>query len=441
MAEPAHSPPSPVPPRPPLHTVLPPLILGTATFNTQYVPDPQSMPYRAIVARSISLGVNAFDTSPYYGPSELLLGDALDAVMRPSPSDSSSTTSPNAVARKDLFLITKAGRIASTSFDYTPSWVRYSVLRSLQRLHTAYLDLVYMHDVEFVSAGEVLAAVRELRRLRDEEGLIRYVGISGFPPAVLCELAEMIRKETGEGLDAVLSYGHFTVQNRRLGLPFIEQRGPEVDVEKVEGSVLRRLKNAGVDVVLNASMLGMGLLTSKGIPVDPPKEDGKGSPLAVWHPSPPGLRVVCKGLAELAAKAGERLESVAIRWALAEWAQLAAGQGVGVDVDVPEVGRLKVGATVCGVSSIAELEETMAEWRGVLSGLTGQGSDEKYGSRREGKVLNFVRKELWPALGSWLDYVWESPGPDFVNARKESERGVVPDDGVVAAYEKVKQSR
>ncbi|KAK3904229.1 D-arabinose 1-dehydrogenase [Staphylotrichum tortipilum] len=426
------------PSRPPLHTVLPPLILGTATFNTQYVVDPHAMPYRDIVARTLSLGVNGFDTSPYYGPSETLLGAALDGLMNPASSDSAP------VPRSNFFLITKAGRIILDEFDYSPSWVRYSVLRSLQRLHTPYLDLVYMHDVEFVSPAEVLAGVRELRRLRDEEGVVRYVGISGFPVDVLCSLAEMIYAETGEPLDAVLSYGHFTVQNRRLGLPTIDGKD-----ESAEGSPLVRFKKAGVDVVLNASILGMGLLTSRGIPVDPPASSVSGgdaskiiSPLAQWHPSPPELRLACKHIAGLAAAAGERLESVAIRWSLAEWARLGAAAGFGVDSSAFGAGLGKVGATVCGVSTISELEETVAEWRGGLSSIGGaaETADAVYGPRRQDKVLSLVRDELWPALGPWLDFVWDSPGPGFVNTRRESDRGVVPDDGVVAAYERSKQS-
>ncbi|KAK4100081.1 Aldo/keto reductase [Parathielavia hyrcaniae] len=420
------------PVKPPLHAVLPPLILGTATFNHQYVADPHSMPYRDIVARALSLGVNAFDTSPYYGPSESLLGTALDALMNPAnPPDDEA---PHPLGRSSIFIVTKAGRIASTEFDYSPAWVRYSVLRSLQRLRTPYLDLVYMHDVEFVSPPIVLAAVRELRRLRDEEAIIRYVGISGFPPDVLCAVADMILSETGEPLDAVMSYGHFTVQNRRLGLPWVDGESEK----DAEGSPLARLKTAGVDVVLNASMLGMGLLTSRGIPVS-----GDDSPLVRWHPSPPELRVACKKLADVAAAAGDHLESVAIRWSLAEWARVGAAAGLGVDISVPGTGPTKVGASVCGVSSTAELEETVAEWRGVLStiGKVAGGTDDPYGSTRQNRVSNMVRNQLWPALGSWLDYVWESGSPGFVNTRQECDRGKVPDDGVVAAYEKAKQER
>ncbi|KAK3942611.1 D-arabinose 1-dehydrogenase [Diplogelasinospora grovesii] len=436
--------------RPPLHTVLPPLILGTATFNSQYVSDPLAMPYRDIVSRAIELGVNSFDTSPYYGPSEILLGSALDALMNPEPSE--SNPSPKPLSRSSFTIVTKAGRIASDEFDYSPASIRHSVLRSLQRLHTSYLDLVYTHDVEFVSPEEVLAAVRELRRLRDEDGLVRYVGISGFPVDVLCELAEMVYAKTGEPLDAVLSYGHFTLQNRALGLPYTDGGCGD------RSSPLARLKAAGVDVVLNASMLGMGLLTSRGIPPNPDedgaakcngKEQGETpSPLAKWHPSPPELRIVCKKLAALTAAAEERLESVAIRWALQEWARIGAAADVGVCIQTAVPSKpLRVGATVCGVSSISELEETVAEWRGVLASLghpalagAGSGLDEKYGSARQKKVVTLVQNELWPSLGPWRDYAWASPDAGFVNRRRKEDLGRVPDDGLVAAYEQLKNS-
>ncbi|KAJ2983317.1 hypothetical protein NQ176_g793 [Zarea fungicola] len=89
----------------PLSVVLPPLILGTATFNHQYHPDPAQMPYAEIVRRAIQHNIAAFDTSPYYGPSEVLLGDALRRIEPAPPRDS-------------YFLITKAGRIAGDEFDY-----------------------------------------------------------------------------------------------------------------------------------------------------------------------------------------------------------------------------------------------------------------------------------------------------------------------------------
>ncbi|KAK7946065.1 uncharacterized protein PG986_010386 [Apiospora aurea] len=370
----------------PLSERLPPLILGTATFNTQYVADPLQMPYRRIVSRALELGVTAFDTSPYYGPSEILLGDALAVAQ-----------GAGGVARESYAIITKAGRIAPRDIQ-----------RSLERLHTPYLDLVYLHDVEFVSASEVLDAVRELRRLPE----VRAVGISGFPVLVLCDLAEMVLRETGAPLDAVLSYGHFTVQNRSLA------RAEVMGVVDDSGSPVRRLQAAGVDVVLNASMLNMGLLTSTGIPPDP--ETKSGSPLAKWHPSPPALRVACKTLAEkaAAAAAGERLEAVAIRWSLYEWARVGALAGVGIQLPGVQ-GAATVGGSVMGVTSVDELEETVREWEGVLGSLDfpNNMSAPSESKDRIAGTSRLVREVLWPALGEWQDYSWASPEPGFVNER------------------------
>lgn len=351
--------------RKPLSHVLPPLILGTATFNKQYHPDPEHMPYTDIVRRALAHNILGFDTSPYYGPSEMLLGDALKKLTPPPP-------------RESFFLVTKAGRIQADEFDYSPAWIRYSVNRSLERLGTSYLDLVYTHDVEFVTPQEVLGAVVELRRLRDE-GVIRYVGISGYPVDTLASLAEMILRETGEPLDAVMSYGNYSVQNARLGAQ----------------TVLDRFRNAQVECLLNASILGMGLLTTRGI---------DHSPMASWHPAPRELRQVCNSLADIAQQEGERLEEVAIRWAIENWARLASEFGTRLN----PTSNTRIGVSVMGVSSVDELEETFAQWSSVV----GLADDTKgsHAQRRE-KIERIVSDKMWPSLGSWRDYAWESGRP------------------------------
>ncbi|KAI1166658.1 Aldo/keto reductase [Nemania serpens] len=394
--------PPPAPARPPLHEVIPPLVLGTATFNTQYVPDPFALPAASIVARALDLGVTAFDTSPYYGPSETILGEALAHA---------SVTSRH--ARPSYFLVTKAGRVAGDEFDYTPAWVRYSVCRSLERLRTPYLDLVYAHDVEFVSPAEVLAAVRELRRLRDEERVVRYVGISGYPVATLCDLAAMVLRETGEPLDAVLSYGHFTVQNTTLG--------------SSAGGTMRRFADAGVDVVLNASMLGMGLLTTRG---------ADAGPMSSWHPSPEGLRQACQDLVPVAVDASEKLEVVAIRWALDQWSTIGAARG---SRGAKSPTGAPVGVSVMGISNIAELEETCRVFNSVVEGLKPDSADPAAMSRtqqsRDRRVeIQAVVEKMWAVLGTWKDYSWDSPGPGFVNTRKAADIGVTPDDGVLTRF-------
>jgi D-arabinose 1-dehydrogenase len=63
--------------RTPLSSILPPLVFGTATFNHQYNSDPFALDTTGLVTSALTHGIRAFDTSPYYGPSEQLLGDAL----------------------------------------------------------------------------------------------------------------------------------------------------------------------------------------------------------------------------------------------------------------------------------------------------------------------------------------------------------------------------
>lgn len=110
--------------------------------------------------------------------------------------------------------MTKCGRYGSSDFDYSPSTIRKSVERSLSRLHTTYLDTVYLHDVEFVATSvmprkegnhigalsdesevyrlkegqegticgegdqKILDGIAELRKMK-EEGLIKNIGITG----------------------------------------------------------------------------------------------------------------------------------------------------------------------------------------------------------------------------------------------------------------------
>lgn len=111
--------------------------------------------------------------------------------------------------------MTKCGRYGQANFDYSPSTIRESVKRSLDRLQTEYLDTVYLHDVEYVctpvaprSTGNHLAALSEdkeayglaeadegkirgegdqkildafaeLRKLQ-QEGLVKHIGITGM---------------------------------------------------------------------------------------------------------------------------------------------------------------------------------------------------------------------------------------------------------------------
>ncbi|EPS43536.1 hypothetical protein H072_2468 [Dactylellina haptotyla CBS 200.50] len=361
---------------PPLSHSLPPLLLGSATFNSQYNKNPFSLPTNPIIHRFLTSSgpfTPGFDTSPYYGPAEILLGRTLKHLA-----------ATHNIQRPSYFLATKIGRIAAAEFDYSPSWIRQSITRSLDRLGTAYLDLVYCHDVEFVSLEEVLIAITTLRELRSE-GKIRYVGISGYPVAVLAELAKKVYDETGEALDAVMSYSNYTIQNTRL-----------------HSQALQRLKDAKVDCVLNASLLGMGLLRSQGVPV---------GDMGDFHPSSDDLRWVCSGVAAYAGKKGKKLEDVAYRWALENWADVGSSVGAGV----AKGGR--IGVSVIGVSYLEELESILNLWRDVIKARDGD-----VDAKRRRKENDALVEELKGVFGQWYDDVWESPGEGYIRKQPGPDR-------------------
>jgi aryl-alcohol dehydrogenase-like predicted oxidoreductase len=418
---------------------LPPLIFGTATFNYQFNVDPYALGPTEIVQRALAHGVRAFDTSPYYGPAEAILGDAF-----------ATKHVQDNYPRHQYHILTKVGRIGSDVFDYSPEWIRYSVERSCKRLRTDYLDVVYCHDVEFVSATEVLGAIRELRRIRDESGSVKYVGICGYPVDVLCDLAEMILRETGEPLDIVQSYANFTIQNTQL-----LSRG------------LERLTKAGVDVVPNASPLGMGLLRRQGVPI---------GAMGNWHPAPDGLRQACADASKWVEQKGEKLEVIAVRFALENWLREGAKVGSCGSPLAPKSmaygstdgNDVRLGVSVMGVSKVEELDETMRVWHSVLDGLADDFdsdtgimtpldalSDHEWSLQRRQQIRMFARR-IREMLGDWSDFAWASPDAGWINKgnpgvkptslspkeenRSARQHGIVltppSEDDIAAAYSK-----
>ena len=178
----------------------------------------------ATVHSALDLGINFFDTSPYYGAglSEHRLGRAL------------------AGHRDEVFIGTKTGRFVGDQFDYSPKRIRESLECSLRLLNTDYVDLFQLHDIEFVKLEPVFGeSYAELVKLRGE-GKCRFIGMTGYP------LHTLGRAVTETELDAVLSYAHHTLLNTRLGtelLPVCEERGT---------------------ALINAASVSLGLLTSSG---------------------------------------------------------------------------------------------------------------------------------------------------------------------------------
>ncbi|KAJ4472060.1 Aldo/keto reductase [Lentinula aciculospora] len=351
---------------------LPSLILGAGTLSNQYNTNDHLSGFAPmrLVRLALRYGIKAFDTSIYYGPSEVVLGNALRSVKDEFP-------------RESYQLMTKCGRFGANTFDYSPAAIRNSVTQSLQRLQTEYLDTVYLHDVEFVCTpvqgkqngdhalalteekaaygleegqeatiyGEgderVLNAFAELRKMK-EEGLARSIGITGYPVATLLRLALLIlHNPPYEPVDVLLSYSHITLQNSTFAqfVPHFRQR-------------------AKVRQLVAASPFSMGLLTPS---------------IPHWHPSPEGLR-------EAVAKARNEYDGDGFVNAALAYSIRRCGPD---DLDVP---------LVVGVSTAAEVHKCVKVWRNVHEGSLCD--DER---QKEAKAL-----EIFSQAG-FLDWSWASP--------------------------------
>jgi len=178
-------------------------------------PDAYDLPDYDAVARLIDglldLGINYIDTAPAYGLSEERLGAVLSG------------------RRGDIVLSTKVGETfenGRSTYDFSAEGIRASVQRSLQRLRTETIDIVFIHsdgnDMRIMAETD---AVPTLTALRDE-GVVRAIGLSG---------------KTVEGARAALSWS---------------------DVLMVEYNDHDR---AHAGVIAEAAQRGVGIVVKKGL--------------------------------------------------------------------------------------------------------------------------------------------------------------------------------
>lgn len=164
--------------------------------------------------------------------------------------------------REAFYLTTKVGRYEQQEermFDFTARRVTQSVYESMARLGVTYIDCVQVHDPEFapdlsIIIHETLPALQSLK----EQGVVRRVGVTGYPLRVLRRLLT----ESPVPVDTCLSYCHHTINDATLVpelLPLLEARGVGL---------------------INASPLSMGLLTPRGPPA--------------WHPAYAHQKEACR---------------------------------------------------------------------------------------------------------------------------------------------------
>jgi len=215
------------------------------------------------VHQAINIGVNYFDTSPYYGikKSEILLGKCLKDIPRSS-----------------YILSTKVGRYGTDEFDYSPEKIERSLQESMERIGVDYFDIVICHDIEFGNLDQVLnETIPTLKRFKNE-GKLNYIGISGLPLYIFEYMLER-----SDDIDLILSYCHFNLMDTTLSKLF----------------PLLKSKNIGI---INASITGMGLLTPQG----PPN----------WHPADSEIITVCNQARDYCRENNLNIAELAVLYAI-----------------------------------------------------------------------------------------------------------------------------
>ncbi len=142
----------------------------------------------AMVRHAFESGIRYFDTSPNYGESEGILGEALADV------------------RDQVYLATKVGVPPSDNAILERSQVRASLEASLQRLRTDQVDCVQIHGpvFEYLGVERAREIYEELAKLREEK-LFRYLGVTAHNAFE----AMYTLIDSGLADQALIGYGYF----------------------------------------------------------------------------------------------------------------------------------------------------------------------------------------------------------------------------------------
>ena len=215
------------------------------------------------VTTALECGMNLIDTSPFYGRgmSEVLLGMALRDI-----------------SRSDYILCSKLGRYDLDHFDFSAKRVEESVDVSLHRLGTDHLDIILCHDIEFVPMQQIVQETIPALKKIQACGKVRYIGISGYPQKIF----KFIIDQTG--IDCVLSYNQYTLQNTRFAdesIPYLQEKGVGI---------------------MNAGPFSARLLTN--------------APLPPWLKEPESVKQAARKAARLCEQKGFDIAKIALQFSI-----------------------------------------------------------------------------------------------------------------------------
>lgn len=163
----------------------------TGPHTTPLIPADQT---QALIQAALDAGITLFDTGPAYGQGEgeTRLGKALGS-QRPA-----------------ALISTKAGITEHRERDFSADGIEASLVRSLERLGTCYVDWLWLHG----PSSDELTNPALLARLADlkSRAMIRHVGVCGRGR----ELDTALETDAIEGIMAPFHAGLDTRQRARL---------------------------------------------------------------------------------------------------------------------------------------------------------------------------------------------------------------------------------
>lgn len=244
---------------------LPILSFGASSLGAEFRAIDLNEAFGA-VHTALDLGMNFIDTSPFYGRgmSEVMLGQALKGIDRES-----------------YLLGTKLGRYTDRHFDFSAARVEESIHTSLHRLGTNHLDLILLHDVEFVKLPQIWEETLPALLKAKAEGKVRTVGFSCYPMACFNTVLDHVEDD----IDCVLSYNQYTLQNTA----FADELVP-------------RLKAKGLGAI-NAGPFSARLLTN--------------APLPDWLKETEEVKAAARAAAKLCEENGVDIAQVALQFSCA----------------------------------------------------------------------------------------------------------------------------
>jgi L-galactose dehydrogenase len=241
---------------------LPSLSFGASSLGAEFRSIDLNEAFSA-VHTALDLGMNFIDTSPFYGRgmSEVMLGRALKGIDR-----------------SRYLLGTKLGRYSEIHFDFSAKRVDESLHVSMQRMGTDYLDLVLLHDIEFVKLDQIWEETIPALVEAKNTGKVRAIGFSCYPMACFNKVLDHVEDD----IDCVLSYNQYTLQNTSFA-----------------DDLVPRLKSKGLGAI-NAGPFSARLLTNAELPV--------------WLKEPEEVKAAARAAAKLCNDNGVDIAQLALQY-------------------------------------------------------------------------------------------------------------------------------